>query len=762
MFTHFNEVVYDVTNKEYDIVAVYETFLKPRMPSASFHIEGYNLIRDDRLDREGGGVAIYLKNNLSYNILHTSSSDNSSEFLIIQVNLLNEKLLFGVIYRPPKSPYPADFFNTISNFLPSFKHVIITGDLNSNMIFPNSYSTPIFKFIDNNSLHLVQSDTTCHKPYSDTWLDIFIVSCEDHILSYSKTDSPPFDCHDALELKYKINKPDLNKSSNLKRCFKKFNLNLFHNVLSNQLISTSPLSITDKCRHLNNSLNNSLNHCAPKVEIYVGPRRKPWANIEIRKLIKKRNKIFSKAKRSGSQTLFEIYRQLRSEIKNKLDSAKNKHFARILDSSVNSKQLWSNLKSYGISSKPRPSPFTFFAPDEISKFFSSISSTHSAIDNTKLNKILSLDLKFEYPTFELSEISCNETLNTINSIKSKAKGYDGFSAQDLNLMNDHGIRLLTDIFNSSIKDCVFPGDWKRTLILPLLKTNSPSSMSDLRPIALISAFAKVFEKLIMKQLNKYMCDHSLISSNQYGYRSGYGTEACLLKLVGDINNAIDRKMLTVVILFDLSKAFDNVNHTILLEKMKRLNFSNSFIKWLYSYLSNRVISVTDGSNQLSTWHGITCGVPQGSVIGPLLYILYANDSQKCTKFTKMISYVDDTQIYLHRHPKDLNNGLKNIEADANSFVKWCNLNGFKVNLRKTMAIMFGTQKALTGLDMSSSNIIVDGIRINFVNEAKNLGIWFDRCMTWKTHVNKTINRISSVLYSLKLHKHSLSSDLKKN
>ena len=147
-------------------------------------------------------------------------------------------------------------------------------------------------------------------------------------------------------------------------------------------------------------------------------------------------------------------KRLRSEIKNKLDSAKNKHFTKILNSSVNSKQLWSNLKNYGISAKPKPSPLTFFEPNNICNFFASISSSSQNVSENIL--IMDLNLMLDYPKFEVTKLSCNDIKQDISSIKSKAVGHDRISAHHLNLLDDLGLQLLTDIFNKSINDCIYP------------------------------------------------------------------------------------------------------------------------------------------------------------------------------------------------------------------------------------------------------------------------------------------------------------------
>ena len=208
-------------------------------------------------------------------------------------------------------------------------------------------------------------------------------------------------------------------------------------------------------------MNKSLNTCAPIVKSCIGSRRKPWVNTNIQKLICECNTLFINAKRIGSNELFEKYKNLRSMIKNKLDSAKNRHFASILSNSKNSKQLWSNLKSYGISAKPKPSPYTFFQPEEICKYFAQVSSTHAQISLYSLNQILQLDLNFNYPSFMISKFTYDETKLAIRSIKSKACGNDGISTQLLDLINDEGLKYITNIFNDSIDNCYFPEKWKK-------------------------------------------------------------------------------------------------------------------------------------------------------------------------------------------------------------------------------------------------------------------------------------------------------------
>ena len=291
--THFNQVAREISIKSYDIVCIGETFLKPDNPNDDVNIYGYNLIRSDRVVRDGGGVAIYLKSHLSYRILHSNTFIQNSEYLIVEVNMYNEKLLVGVIYRPPKSSHPSEFFKLLSDLLPSFKHVIITGDLNANMNSSNYYSKPIYSFINNNALHLIPSGNTCHSYNADTWLDIFIVSDETQIISFCKSICPLYERHDTLELKYRLKKPIPTRNLPKRRQFKNFNPTTFnskfHKKMSNLHINES---INHQCENFNHAFLSSLNDTAPLVNFKVGPRRKPWVNLDLRKLIESRNRIY--------------------------------------------------------------------------------------------------------------------------------------------------------------------------------------------------------------------------------------------------------------------------------------------------------------------------------------------------------------------------------------------------------------------------------------------------------------------------------------
>jgi len=198
------------------------------------------------------------------------------------------------------------------------------------------------------------------------------------------------------------------------------------------------------------------------------------------------------------------------------------------------------------------------------------------------------------------------------------------------------------IINTSIITNTFPDLWKISHVVPLYKSNDADDVNNYRPISLLPIFSKILEKIVAKQLMSYLEHYKLLSDAQHGFRSGLSTESALLKVTEKIYKNMDNRKISLLILFDLSKAFDSVNHSILLNKCKNLNVHPI---WLRSYLSNRSQSVRVG-NTISSPQNVNFGVPQGSVLGPILFSVYVNDFSQCVSECLVIQYADDTQLLL--------------------------------------------------------------------------------------------------------------------
>lgn len=241
---------------------------------------------------------------------------------------------------------------------------------------------------------------------------------------------------------------------------------------------------------------------------------------------------------------------------------------------------------------------------------------------------------------------------------------------------------------------------------------------------------------------------------QNAYRRGYSTQTALVRVMDDIRYAADRREVTVSVFFDFSKAFDCVNHRQLINKLFNKNFSNSTLRWLYSYLDHRMQSVRDPTTMsLSDELLVETGVPQGSVLGPLLFTLYVSDFSQVLKHSKHSYYADDLLIYIHCAPNSIKDAISRINYDITNIVKWATSNGLALNSKKTSAVIFGSAKYINGLDLDNSvNIIVDNNVIPFKDSVVYLGVTITSKLSWEKHVTTTISRVNMTLYRLKLNK----------
>ena len=348
-------------------------------------------------------------------------------------------------------------------------------------------------------------------------------------------------------------------------------------------------------------------------------------------------------------------------------------------------------------------------------------------------------------TMFLNAVHESEVMDIVKAFKSK-RSTDN-NGIDMALVKDtiEGlVRPLTYIFNLSIKTGIFPDQMKIAKVIPLYKAGEKDQLSNYRPVSLLPQFSKILEKLFVKRLDSFIEKHSILSDNQYGFRTNHSTGLALMKFMDELTTAIDKKQYTVGLFIDLKKAFDTIDHVKLLEKMCKYGVRGVAHSWLCSYLSNRwqYVSLDKTDSELLK---VKCGVPQGSVLGPKLFILYLNDLCMVSKSLNSILFADDTNFFCSGI--NLNEIVTTVENEMKQVKKWFDVNKLSLNASKTKYMIFANREISNEVKLR-----IEDTEIERVLEMKFLGVIIDHKLSWKMHIKHVQSKISksiAILYKMR-------------
>jgi hypothetical protein len=348
-----------------------------------------------------------------------------------------------------------------------------------------------------------------------------------------------------------------------------------------------------------------------------------------------------------------------------------------LSNDVTPKKFWNLCDSFGIHSK-RTETSIEYAPDVINDHFAAIVNDGSDLDNSDIPT----DTQREGESFAFTDSSQFGVLDAIEGISSDACGFDGISIKFLKLIIEYVIDPLTHLVNFSLSSGSFSKYWKKSVLTPIPKKSEVRSLDDLRPISILPCVSKIVERVVHNQLTRYLCSEDLLDNFQSGFRRNHSTTTALLKVSNDLREAINIGNVSFLLLLDFSKAFDKINHKRLIKKLRTFNLSESVVSWFVSYLEGRSQCVEVGG-VFSRWLSVSSGVPQGSILGPLLFSLYINDISVNLRYCRHHLFADDCQIYFSFRPGDVEVGMRSINEDLVAVQRWARTNGLCLNASKT-------------------------------------------------------------------------------
>lgn len=341
--------------------------------------------------------------------------------------------------------------------------------------------------------------------------------------------------------------------------------------------------------------------------------------------------------------------------------------------------------------------------------------------------------------FEFTLVSLEEVESIFHSIKSRACGRDSISPQMLSFRFPHLLPQVCHIIHSCLEAGIFPDSWKEAVVQPIPKVKQPASLADLRPISLLPVLSKILERIIHKQLTGYLNINGILPSCQSGFRRNHSTVTALLKVTDDILRAIDKGQITTLVLLDLSRAFDTVDHDVLLAKLQHVGLSDVPLAFFNSYLRGRRQRVMyDG--KLSDSLPIATGVPQGSILGPLLFLVYIFDLFKVVTYCSIHGYADDIQLYCSFNPEDRQCANNSLNRDLEVIYQFAVAHNLTLNSRKSSFTLFGRSQKCDEVLGSDFRRIVNGELISHAASVRNLGLLMNCNLRFTDHVSLLLRR----------------------
>lgn len=347
----------------------------------------------------------------------------------------------------------------------------------------------------------------------------------------------------------------------------------------------------------------------------------------------------------------------------------------------------------------------------------------------------------------ISEYEVKAEINELNI--SKGPGLDLISSRLVVDAEEIFTPILTAIYNKSIAQDTVPDGFKKTLIIPIHKAASPDEVENYRPIAILPIFAKILERLILKRIISFLDKHKIIHKKQYGFRKGHSTIDALADIISKLQEALNNNLKNILLCVDLSKAFDTINHAILLRKLDHYGLRGKINRWFASYLSNRVQRVR-WQDHYSEEASIVYGVPQGSILGPVLFVLYVNDLPNIVEYGDVSLFADDSGVIYSGEDFDCIG--HHAQQDLQAISEWSINNRLTINTNKTHYVKITSAHSKTDVSL---NLHIVGTPIHEENSTKFLGVYIDCHLRWDLHIQKVLKQIATYVGTLSYVRHFL-------
>ena len=767
--------------KEIDIILLCETFITDnnlRLCS----LPGYNLEEKHRSSKLGGGVAVYVNSRIKYKCRDDLSIFDEGKFesCFIEVTCKNKNAVIGELYRVPnssESEFQSKYESIVSKVCHENKNLVIGTDQNLDLLKCNIH-TNTSNFLNFNlsaGLLPMLTKPTRITHQTATLIDNFYINSS--ITNDSRSAILVSDISDHFPCLLFMKKEYVKQKDSLEFSYRKLNEESITRIkadLSNVDWSClNNTSMNESYEFFSDKISQVQEKHAPLKIVKIPPKyviRDPWMTQALIKSSQTCHNMYSKVKDSDRKSPeFVAFKQYRNQYNVLKRQMKNQYYASKIEEFKNdSAKLWKLLNALiGKTSDKSSLTDTFLIngnlcsdPTKISNEFCNY---FTNVGKNLASQIPDPNISYRdylrnnnYPdSLFFSPVVKDEVVRIVNSLKSKKSfGHDYISNILLKEIVHEIVEPLTFLINKSLLTGTFPDSMKIAKVIPFYKSKDKRELNNYRPISLLPVLSKVLEKVVYNRLYNFLLRHNILYDSQYGFRNSHSTVNAISELTAKILNGFDKREYTLAVFLDLSKAFDTINHKILINKLEYYGVRGVVLDWFKSYLNTRKQYV-EYNNVKSDLQKIDCGVPQGSVLGPLLFIIYMNDLPRCLKKCLSILFADDTTIYITgKNKRELFQDMKN---DIAMLIEWFQVNKLSLNLAKTQYILFNPK----GVNLENDEN-VDDDSLSFgtdsiakVLAAKFLGLHVDQHLDWSAQYKHLNSKLVSANYILKAVKNIL-------
>ena len=754
--------------QKFDVLGVTETWLDDSITNDQLAIPGYlPPLRRDR-NRQGGGVAVYISEHI-VSKRRTDLEPDEHEIVCVELKFANTPVLISVCYRPQTTD-TIDFMESIDSIRERAGDVysmIFTGDFNGkHQSWCDTDRTCTNGRIMKRYFDSHNFDQLIHEPtrfgtndVSPSCLDLIFTNIAYLFKSVSvfpqlsKCDHCPV----SGILQIVCDKPKC--YSRHVWYYDKGDYIKFRALLRNARWDSvfAKDSVSDMCTEFMSVFHLIASECVPNGMCIIRPKDKPWMNSDIRKEMRKRDRLYRRVKMGHVETLAD-YKRSRNKVVSLIRKSKVEQEQHIVDSlsteRSSSKTWWQSLRRLQGCKQQTPIP-----PLIVNGQICTDAKQKADVFNNYFVSQSSLDQsRVWHPgqpppsPFTISDLNITEhdVFKIVSSLDlGKATGPDGIGNKLLREAAPCISGVLARLFQLSIDKGCFPDSWKIAQVVPLHKKDELTNPNNYRPVSLLPCISKVFEKLVFNHVHQYLRDNNLITEKQSGFSPGDSTINQLINVCHNIYSAFDNGDEVIGVFLDFSKAFDTVWHEGLLFKLERVGIKGKLLSWFKSYLTGRKQRVVINS-EISDVKSLESGVPQGSVLGPLLFLVYINDIVDNIQ-SDCYLFADDTSLF-ETVKKDIHRATNVVNQDLSKINQWCRKWLIKINATKTKSMLFSRKRQPTvPLPLYLNNELVANVVVH-----KHLGIVLSKSLDWHDHIIYICSKASSRIRAWKSVQYKLS------